>query len=415
MRVYQNHKPASARNVARRLVRWRSRITHVQIVAAPGLREDQLDRLGKALSQRHCKLDVLSFEQFEDHLDLLIPVLLQFLASPAKCKELRVGKLVFPNDGLADLFFQQLVAKRVQSLTVFLPRVEDWICLVHILPSAPELTKLHTRIYNGYNPEPFFRFVATSSLVELDIQGSYLFNPGSLNLAQYLPQSRLTRLNIQGCKIGSEGGLALVPALAKVTELDLSFNPLRDDVMVSLAHSLGPLTKLGVSECQFGDTGAVALANALPSSQLLDLNLCDNAVSDLGVCALANALPHCKLHTLLLSHFGRSNSVAARALSKAMRSPTCYLETVRLGSTRVDEVDDGEEEEEEEGEEDEENDDDEYEAAIDLVHNTMHYMAVARNLLVLASCRRVPRIAKRAGALRRLPQEMLRLLGHMLV
>ncbi|KAH9258642.1 hypothetical protein BASA81_003144 [Batrachochytrium salamandrivorans] len=412
MRVYQNDKPVSVAKVAHNLTRQRNLTTHVKIVAAPGLREDHFHRLGNALSQKNCKLDVLSFEEFDHHTDLLIPLLFQFLSSSAKCKELHVGKLVFPDDKLADLFFRQLVEKQVQSLKVFLPRVEDWICLVHILPSATALIKLHTRIYNGYNPEPFFRFVSKSSLVELNIQGSYLFNPGSLDLARYLPQSHITRLNLQGCKIGCGGGVTLVPALAKVTELDLSFNPLRDDVIVSLAHSLGPLTKLVVSWCQFGDTGAVALAEALPSSQLLDLNLFDNAVSDLGVYALADALPHCKLHTLLLSHSGRSNTVAARVLSKAMRNPTCYLETIRLGSNRVDEVDDGEEEDEEDEEEEE---DDEYEAAIDLVHNTMHYMAVARNLLVLASCRRVPRIAKRAVALRRLPQEILRLISRMLV
>ena len=88
------------------------------------------------------------------------------------------------------------------------------------------------------------------------------------SLAEALPATQVTNINLMGNNIGDRGAAALAAAL--------------------------PHTKLEVVNLfanAIGNAGAAALADALPGSRLEKLYLDSNHIGDAGMIALAEALP----------------------------------------------------------------------------------------------------------------------------
>ncbi|KAB5574579.1 hypothetical protein PHYPO_G00210580 [Pangasianodon hypophthalmus] len=93
---------------------------------------------------------------------------------------------------------------------------------------------------------------------------------------------------------------------SKLTEVDLSSNPLQDSGVKLLCAGLKSpnckLEKLSLSDCSITEEGYTALAEALKSSHLIDLDLRGNDPGASGVKLLTDLLqdPDCKLKTLRL-------------------------------------------------------------------------------------------------------------------
>ncbi|KAK3505600.1 hypothetical protein QTP70_005036, partial [Hemibagrus guttatus] len=93
---------------------------------------------------------------------------------------------------------------------------------------------------------------------------------------------------------------------SKLTEVDLSSNPLEDSGVKQLCAGLKSpnckLEKLRLSDCSITEEGYTALAEALKSSHLIELDLRGNDPGASGVKLLTDLLqdPDCKLNTLRL-------------------------------------------------------------------------------------------------------------------
>ncbi len=125
---------------------------------------------------------------------------------------------------------------------------------------------------------------------------------GAIKLAEVLPSSKVTSLDLIGNNISDTGAIKLAEALprSKVTRLYLSRNNISDTGAIKLAEML-PSSKveyLSLSNNTISDTGAIKLAEMLPSSKLTELYLSGNAISDSGATKLAEALPSSKVTKL---------------------------------------------------------------------------------------------------------------------
>ncbi|KAK3548021.1 hypothetical protein QTP70_002690 [Hemibagrus guttatus] len=91
---------------------------------------------------------------------------------------------------------------------------------------------------------------------------------------------------------------------SKLTEVDLSSNPLEDSGVKQLCAGLKSpnckLEKLSLSDCSITEEGYSALAEALKSSHLIELDLRGNDPGASGVKLLTDLLqdPDCKMNTL---------------------------------------------------------------------------------------------------------------------
>ena len=118
--------------------------------------------------------------------------------------------------------------------------------------------------------------------------------------------------------------------IQNVAFLNLSFNHLNDEIIVSLANTLKnahSLKILNLNANQIGDRGARALAHLLPFIPLQTLMLVDNQIGDRGAEALAKALPDSSLKRLSLLK-NRISLIGTNLLQRAAAQKESSLEVL---------------------------------------------------------------------------------------
>ena len=161
-------------------------------------------------------------------------------------------------------------------------------------------------------------------------------NEGVQALAEALPQSHITQLDLNDNNIGNEGAQALALALPQshITQLKLHINEISDEGAQALALALpqSHITLLYLSRNNIGNEGAQALALALPQSHITQLYLGQNAIGNEGAEALALALPQSHITQLYLSWNNIGNE-GAQALALAL--PQSHITQLDLGWNKI--------------------------------------------------------------------------------
>jgi uncharacterized protein (TIGR02996 family) len=185
-----------------------------------------------------------------------------------------------------------------------------------------------------------------AGLVALDLGGNQVGPGGAKALAASPHFARLRTLTLRTNRLGDAGlaaltsgeglaglkslrvsynnvGAAGVEALAaafpgRLTDLDLSWNPLGDVAAEALASAerMGDLTALDLSYAQLGDGAAVALAGSPHLGRLQALNLGTNRVGDAGARALAES-PRLGALAALNLGYNALREAGARALAES--------------------------------------------------------------------------------------------------
>ncbi|XP_076134117.1 NACHT, LRR and PYD domains-containing protein 12-like [Alosa pseudoharengus] len=210
-----------------------------------------------------------------------------------------------------------------------------------------------------------------NSLIELDLSHNDLGDSGVQVLSKGLSSlhSKLKILRLAECKLsGKSCGIVatVLQSPNSLIELDLSHNDLRDSGVQLLSKGLSsPNCKLQIlrlAECTLTDKCFESVANVLQSpNSLIELDLSQIDLRDSGVQFLSKGLssPHCKLQTLRLAKCKLSwkscgivaavllspnslikldlshNVLGVQLLSKALSSPHCKLQTLRLADCKL--------------------------------------------------------------------------------
>ncbi|XP_053479738.1 NACHT, LRR and PYD domains-containing protein 3-like isoform X1 [Ictalurus furcatus] len=154
-------------------------------------------------------------------------------------------------------------------------------------------------------------FVLLTSEEDLEVFELQKFIKSDECFKRLLPVVReATRVLLSECNLTERSCSALHTVLSsessKLTEVDLSSNPLEDSGVKLLCAGLKSpncnLEKLRLSDCRITEEGYAALAEALKSSHLIELDLRGNDPGASGVKLLTDVLqdPHCTLETLRL-------------------------------------------------------------------------------------------------------------------
>ncbi|XP_053534257.1 uncharacterized protein LOC108264472 isoform X15 [Ictalurus punctatus] len=154
-------------------------------------------------------------------------------------------------------------------------------------------------------------FVLLTSEEDLEVFELQNFIKSDECFKRLLPVVReATRVLLSECNLTERSCSALHAVLSsessKLTEVDLSSNPLEDSGVKLLCAGLKSpncnLEKLRLSDCRITEEGYAALAEALKSSHLIELDLRGNDPGASGVKLLTDVLqdPHCTLKTLSL-------------------------------------------------------------------------------------------------------------------
>lgn len=185
-------------------------------------------------------------------------------------------------------------------------------------------------------------------LVSLDLTKTYIRSAGTLPLAQSLRQgvsASLTHLNLSDNKItdGIHGLSDVLQHCSKLTHLDLSTNPLREEGCLSLAHILPQLSCLNTLNVRGTSLGMGSGALLLALGQCAALTDVDISFNEIGIQAgvpasshtadpLSEGLRACSMLTRLdvggnwISHAG------ACSLSSGLLGSATSLQTLQLGS-----------------------------------------------------------------------------------
>jgi len=134
---------------------------------------------------------------------------------------------------------------------------------------------------------------APACLLDLNLSNVSMGHYGSQAIASHLPRT-LQRLNLSHNAMGPDGLWKLAETLQSLHEmrhLDLSHNQILDDGCLEIAkHTLPSTPKLATLHLAgngIGDTGLQALAAALAGSNVRELDLRDNSITNVGATALA--------------------------------------------------------------------------------------------------------------------------------
>ena len=176
-----------------------------------------------------------------------------------------------------------------------------------------------------------------TNFTALELTYNYIGDAGARALAEALPKTRLTSINLRQNLIGNAGACALAEALPKtqLKEFMLSHAYIEkldqdhwkhlpresfDMAATSAFAEVLPQTQLTLLDLRWngiGAAGARALAKALPKTQLTELCLHLNPIGDAGACALAEALPKTQIRNLQL-HVTSLGDAGARCLAEAL-------------------------------------------------------------------------------------------------
>ena len=181
-----------------------------------------------------------------------------------------------------------------------------------------------------------------TQVTSLDLSGNYIGSRGAVSLARVLPKTQITYLNLADNRpvmydvsdgIGADGAEALAEVLpnTQVKYLDLSGNRIGYKVAESLAQVLPQtqITNLNVGDNQIDDEGVMCLAKVLPQTQITNLNLGDNQIGPEGAAALAQVLPQTQITNLNLG-VNQIGPEGAAALAQVL--PQTKITSLNLGN-----------------------------------------------------------------------------------
>lgn len=119
-------------------------------------------------------------------------------------------------------------------------------------------------------------------------------------------------------------------------ELSVGFSPLKisgiEQICNSLSNQYSPITTLGLLECKLHDNYCIKrLSESLPLTNLTELRLWDNKITDVGMLFLCKSLmeKECKITTLYLGN-NDATDIGALYFCKAIKHENCKLSTLDL-------------------------------------------------------------------------------------
>ncbi|XP_041954447.1 NACHT, LRR and PYD domains-containing protein 12-like isoform X2 [Alosa sapidissima] len=179
-----------------------------------------------------------------------------------------------------------------------------------------------------------------SPLIDLELSKNCIGDKGVNSICTGLTSSHcnLAKLRMDGCSLSAESckilALALQSENSPLTELDLSYNNIRDEGVTFLWTGVtqSKLAKLSLARCALTVAVCGYLASAVEAnSTLTELNLSHNNVTDLGMEMLCNALmsAQCKLSRLKVAACDLT-SESCKSLTKVLQSETSSLSYLDL-------------------------------------------------------------------------------------
>ena len=153
-----------------------------------------------------------------------------------------------------------------------------------------------------------------------------------------------TSLHISGCLMADECVATIAESLplTNVIQLSLQGNKITDASVVSLCQALQTaacqVTKLDLRENQITDAGVASLCQALQTTacQVTELNLRDNQITDAGVASLCQALQTvaCQVTILDLSD-NQITDAGVVTLCQALQTPSCQVTKLVLIENQI--------------------------------------------------------------------------------
>lgn len=198
------------------------------------------------------------------------------------------------------------------------------------LVSAPScvLTTLALTVCNSAHSHSVIAALASSRVVELDLKASDL-RDSFAKLAQALPSTQIATLKLKNCKLTLDGlGELQLRNCAHLRYLVLSGNKLGCAGAQLVAKQLednASLRALEMNQCQVGRAGLLALGQALARSRLSKLALSYNDVADGDVFDFAAQVASSKLITLEMYGSKCTQHGLAVAFDRVLGDPSCLL------------------------------------------------------------------------------------------
>ena len=157
----------------------------------------------------------------------------------------------------------------------------------------------------------------------------------------------VTSLDFSSCIMADECVATIAESLplTNVIELSLQGNKITDASVVSLCQALQTaacqVTKLDLRENQITDAGVASLCQALQTTtcQVTKLNLLDNQITDAGVASLCQALQTvaCKVTILDLSD-NKIADTGVASLCQALQTEACKVTELHLSDNQITDV-----------------------------------------------------------------------------
>ncbi|KAM4534265.1 NACHT, LRR and PYD domains-containing protein 12-like isoform 2-T2 [Odontesthes bonariensis] len=189
-----------------------------------------------------------------------------------------------------------------------------------------------------------------SNVTELDLSENTIKDSEVKQLCGFLgsPLCRLKTLRLRRCSLSEISCASVVSALksnpsSHLTELDLSFNTIRDSAAKELSSFLQSphcgLKTLRLEYCRLSEISCASLVSALKSnpSHLTELDLSGNTISDSAAKELSSFLqsPHCGLKTLGLEYCSLSEISWASLVSALKSNPSSHLTELDLSGNDI--------------------------------------------------------------------------------
>jgi len=196
--------------------------------------------------------------------------------------------------------------------------------LMNSLPRIPNLKRLELS-YNKMGPAAALASSRSPSLLQLNLSGNIIGAVGIRAFVQHRP-TFLVSLELKECGIGDEGMrhvATLLRSLRYLKTIDLRANGITDTKLISSALAFNSeLWELRLDDNDITNGGISGVARALcHNKRLTDLHLCNNALTDLS--CLETVLSH-NLTVRFLAIRGNATGEAAADAITAFASDVGY-------------------------------------------------------------------------------------------